>query len=622
MLSSYKPYPIYDFKSGLRLDKAPWLSPADSFETFLDWFIYQGVMKKRGGTSAFATFANVNPSKFGEGKFGAGKFGVGRVETNPGNAIMGIFSYFKGITEQLLIFDTKRLNKYNTVTAECDDRTTLQMQFKTGVKEIVAGSTITGLTSGDTATVDAVVLDNGAYADGDAHGTLILSGAAEGDFDSDGETLQVSAVTVAASKESATYGDLTGSDADFIWFENWRDVGYITNNVDQIRKYNGSYLTKFTIDLDVVGGPDNDVSAGLLIFHLQGRVLLLRTTERGEVWYQRARYSRVAQRGQAVVFDDADYIDAPRDDMIMGADFIGSDLIIFFERGAMKLQYTTDADTPFKWVDIPSQEGIYATMSIAPFSSELIGVGPTRFIATDGREVYGIDEKIPDFMLSFNQLAVNYCYSLVIEELKLVLTSYPAETATKPNRTLMLNFDENHYSVYSLAGHVFGYSSLETTLALDDMVGIRLDDLNYSLDDKELKAGYPTTLMGNRDGTVVKMNDGSTDLGVGYTADGKSARLNPFFQEQYKAVLGYIDFMVTRNASASFQVANYINTEAAPFQTRTVNCTETGTSRKLVIKRVAVNAEGDFHRLQLLCDGVGPEIHAIIPWFKRGARLF
>lgn len=622
MRSSYQPYPIFDLKSGLRLDKAPWLSAQDSFHRFYNWYLYQGVLQKRHGFTQFAQFIKKSLTSCGEGVCGEGKCGEGRVVTYPGNAIMGIFNFYFGISSQTLFWDTQRINKYNTVTGVCEDLTVLKIQFKTGVKEILAGDTITGATSGDTAVVDAVILDDGTWAGGDAHGTLVVSSTDENKFEANGEDLEVGA-TVANAKGRPSYELLTGSDEDFIWFEAWRDIGYFTNNRDQIQKYDGSYPTRLTIDLDVVGGPDNDVNTCLLIFHIKNRILLLRTTERGQAHYQRARWSEITTRGGIVRFRDEKWSDADRDDWIMGADFIGNELIVFFERGAMKLVYTSDPDVPFKWEGIPSQEGCYSTMSIAPFSDELICVGPTRFVACDGREVYGIDEKIPDLMLEFNRKALQYCYTLVIEENRGFLISYVSSSEDKPDMALWVNYEEDNFATFSLPIHTLGYSTLEATISTDDMTGISLDDLDYSLDDKELRAGYPTTLMGCRNGWIYKLNDGGADDGDPIECDAKFGRWNPYVKEGKKAILGWVKFLVDRNANASFDVTFYADSESASYKTETIECTETGALRDKVWKIAYAGAEGGFHMLQLGNNAKAnhPRIHAVVPYFKRGGPL-
>jgi len=622
MRSSYTPFPIFDLKQGLRLDKEPWLSAQDAFHKLYNWYLYQGVLQKRHGYTPFAQFVKTTPSACGEGVCGEGKFGLGYATTNPGNAIMGIFSFFFGTASQTLFWDTERLNKYNTVTEVCEDLSVLKIQFKTGVREILPSDVITGVTSGHTVVVDAVVLDDGTWGV-DAHGTLIVSNTNELSFEDDGEDLKVGSVTAAHAKGKPSYELLTGDDADFIWFENWREVGYYTNNTDQIRKYDGSYPTRLTIDLDVVGGPDNDVNTCLLIFHWKNRIILLRTIERGTARYQRARWSEITTRGATLRFRDGDRSDADRDDDIVAADFIGNELIVYFERGAMKLVYTGDLDIPFKWEPIPSQEGSYATMSIAPFSDELITVGPTRFVACDGREVYGIDEKIPDLMLSFNQEALNYCYSLVVEENKGFMISYASSGEDKPNMALWVNYNEDNFATFNLPIHTLGYSTLESTLSLDDMTGISLDDLDYSLDDKDLRAGYPTTLMGCRDGWVYKLNDGGADNGSAIECDAKFGRWNPYVKKAHKAILGWVKFLVTRNAHASFDVTFYADSESASYRTETIECTETGTLRNKVWKIAYAGAEGDFHMLQLGNNASAnrPMIHAIVPYFRQGAPI-
>lgn len=617
-MSSYEPYFIYDMKGGLQLDKQPWLLPQDAFNSLEDCFLQYGILQKRSGYTEFADFVHMDSAPFGSGLFGRGKFGIGGVELKPGNAIMGIYNFYKGTSEKLLIMDTRRVNKYNTITELCDDLTTLNVRFKSGQTEILAGDTITGVTSGDTAIVVAVIHDKGAWADSDASGTLILSSASPGDFTEESENITVGGSTVAKLTESCSYEEFTGDDADFFWFENWKGVGYFTNNRDQIRKYNDAYVTKFNIDLDVEGGPDNDVNTCLLIFHMEGRIILLRTTERGTAHYQRLRWAEV----NSTTFKDSKCTDAPRDDWIMGADFIGGELIVWFERGVMKIVYTGDPDTPFKWKKVDSVEGCYATMSLAAFSNEIIAVGPTRFLSCDGRDVTGIDDKIPDLMLSFKQTAVNYCYAMVIEELRQALISYASASSDKPDKALIINYDEDNFAIFNLPIHVMGYSSLLTTLALDDMTGISLDDLDYSLDDKGLQAGYPTSLMGCRDGKIYKMNDGGSDDGSAIEMKAKGGRWNPYSKEGRKAILQKIDFYVDR-VSTTFDVRFFQNSKSTSYQTKTVDCSDDDTSRSKVWRSAKCGAQAEFHQIEIIHDtiGIGPKIHALRLWFRRGGLI-
>lgn len=663
-------------KSGLMLDKEPWLLPQDAFEVLEDCFLQYGVLRKRSGYTFFAQMISVNTST--------------KVPTMQTTTVMGIFNHSTtaGI-ETLLAIDTLRFNKYLTsivsglsvtlsdagggevnATAtdhglETDDIVTItdsatldatysitktndnvvkftatwhssnttgtanqermidltrnSLRFQHASKQNwtpAATDVVKGASSGATATVLGVVVDTGTFGGSDANGTIIFVNGSVTDTFQDGEELQENGTAsnkVGDSDGTATDGNLTGDDTNFIWFDNWKGIAYFTNNKDQIRKYDGSYVTKFNIDLDVEGGPDNDVDTCLLIFHMKGRIILLRTTERATAHYQRLRWFEI----NSITAKDGKYTDAPRDDWIMGADFIGSELIVWFERGVMKIVYTGDPDTPFRWEEVDSVEGCYATMSLAPFANEIIAVGPTRFLTCDGREVTNIDDKIPDLLLTFKQTAIGYCYALVIEELRQLLISYASASSDKPDKALVMNYEENNFAIFNLPIHVMGYSSLSETISTDDMAGISLDDLDYSLDDKELQSGYPTTLMGRRNGKLYQLNNGGSDDGAAIEMQAKGGRWNPYFKQNKRARLQKIMFLVDR-VNTTFDVNFYINTRGSSWLTRTVDCSDDDISRKKVWRSAKCGAVADFHRIRIHHDttGISPVIHAMKLFFK------
>lgn len=84
-----------------------------------------------------------------------------------------------------------------------------------GVAEIEAGDTLAGATSGATAIVDAVTLDSGTWAGGDAAGTLMLrrkSGTFQDDenLNKSGGQANIATVDGAASKETPETGATGG----------------------------------------------------------------------------------------------------------------------------------------------------------------------------------------------------------------------------------------------------------------------------------------------------------------------------------------------------------------------------------------------------------------------------
>jgi len=685
----FEPFLISDMRTGKVIGREPWLIPQDAFETLKNCHLRHGYLEKRRGYQQFGQVVHTDTAA--------------DTDSNPGNAVMGIWNHYSTTgTEELLVMDTDRINKYSSgslvdvtrkkihfdhgtsqdTTPAKDDviegatsgafgtvkslfgnapdngafgdgdasgtiifqNATVtgtfqaeQLQYRTlaftsGSVEIEVGDTITGLTGGATAVVWKVTKTSGTWAGGDATGTLYLRGQS-GTFESEniGTAGATNHATIAGDSTVKIIGDstatasdeeFTGTDSDFFWVENWNGKTYITNNQDQIQKYDGTDLAGLYVDLDTEGGPDNDLNSCLLIFLYKSRLVLLRTNESGTSHYQRARWCDI---NNPETWPADNYVDAPTEDWIVSADFMGEDLIVWFERSVWRLAYTGDVSLPFRWEKLADTEGCYASFSLVTFSDEQICVGPTRIIASDGREVYGIDEKIPDFMLQWNQDAVSYCYGLVLEEEMEMWISYPEQGESAATAVLVMNYETNSFSTYEFYTnpHCFGYSSLESSVTWEDYPDTSWDELTTTWDDKSLQGGYPTTLMGDRSGYVWQVNSTDSDNAENIEFEALSGRWNPYTQAGEKAHLGYVDFLVDKSSLASFDVYFYLNSESSSFKNQTVSCAETNTGRDKVWKRVYVNAVADFHRIKITNNASGnrPKIHAVVPYFRPAGGL-
>ena len=92
----YRPFPIYDYTSGLHLEKEPWLIPNKAFADIENFRVNRGILSKRRGYSLF-----------------------GKPSDNP---ITGIFSYWSVAGDrQLLVFDTRRIYRYDEANEEWTD---------------------------------------------------------------------------------------------------------------------------------------------------------------------------------------------------------------------------------------------------------------------------------------------------------------------------------------------------------------------------------------------------------------------------------------------------------------------------------------------------------------------
>jgi hypothetical protein len=204
--------------------------------------------------------------------------------------------------------------------------------------------------------------------------------------------------------------------------------------------------------------------------------------------------------------------------------------------------------------------------------------------------------------------------------------SYPSQGTSKPDEVLVMNYVDSAFSIYDFYGspHCFGYSSLQDSKTWEDYPATTWNELQIKWDDKNLQGGYPTTLMGDRSGYIFELNSSDSDYdptsgsGQNIEFEAISGRWNPYSKQGMKAELGYVDFLVDKNSISSFSIQLYADSEASSYRTVTVTCTDTGTNKDKVWKRVHANCIADFHRIEITNNDTGnrPVIHAIVPYFR------
>lgn len=596
-MSEYRPFPIYDFRTGFYKYREPWLMPSDAFKSILNGYIYHGVLSKRygqipfgqivhketetigtgdaGGTVTFgATLSNIpiRPdvsvtdgvetfTDNGDGTLTGDAGGTGTIDYAtgavsvtfnaapaestdvnctynfyPGNPVMGITEYYEStLTKKLLAFDTKRANQWNPSTEAFED----------------------------------------------------ISGA----------------------------DTFTGADYNFFRFCNTSEnVLYITNTIDQIYSYDGTTLAAFDIDLD--GDADNDVNTCKWIFEYKGHLVILAPTESNTYYGQRARYSAAADYSD---YPTSFYNDCPTHDEIQSACMLGDELIVWFKFSVWKLKYTADPRLPFEWECISEEHGCYAPMSLVKLPNKCRALSSANVVECDSYKVYEIDQAIQDNVLEYNLGYFKYSYGARVRDLRQAWVTFCAADSVTPDRVLVQNYEEGAFSVYDMALHCIGVYDEESTLILDDITDI-LDTINWSFDDASRQAGFPLTLGGTIDGYIRKLNIGGSDNGTAINFEAESAEWNPFAKEGQKARLGFIDFYVDANDTAELSVEFYNDTRDVAHTTKTISFSEsTGKAKTWV--RLHVGSVGEFHRIKLIGSTGHPRIHAIIPWFKEAGPI-
>lgn len=507
-----------------------------------------------------------------------------------------------------------------------------------GTHEVLVGDTLTGATSGSTCVVTKITLSSGTWAGGDAAGTFHLrlqSAALQSENLNEGAnnnvcTIASDSTQVIVALCNGTNSDeaFTGDNTDFFWSENWdhdgaSDITYITNNQNPIQIYNGTHLRQLSIDIgtDAARVGDNDINSCLLVIVFKERVIIFSTNENGVDYFQRARWSGVKQ---PFSWPTANFKDAPTSDIIKSVDFIGDELYVWFERSTWRFTWTGDSTNPFEWERVSDTEGAVAQMSLVTQDDRQFAVGAARIQLSNGRDVVAADSLIPDFVLDWNQDSLPYSNSLLLDEEKHILMSYASEDATAhgdgnvyPDRAVVINYEDNNFATYGLPIHTMGFSNVESDLTWDD-VAEAWKDIDYSWNAGQAKSGFPTTLMGNHAGKIFQLNFSGSDDTAAIEFEAVGGRWNPYTKKGHKAKLGYIEFLVDVDASVTFDVLNYINTDATAFQTKTITCDAVRGSDVKAWKRVDVFAIADFHRIKITNNATNnrPRIHAIVPYFQ------
>jgi hypothetical protein len=413
--------------------------------------------------------------------------------------------------------------------------------------------------------------------------------------------------------EDITLTDIWDSTEDeYLFATNWNDIMYMTNNTDRVNITN----------LDMVLVATNELLSCLLIFPYKNRLVLLRTNESTDgACQQRARWCKPNDPND---WTNDGYVDADTVEWIMAAEFLGDELIVFFERSVWTLEYTEDEDLPFVWRKIADTEGAYATFTASAFSDEVTVLGPTGLIGTDGRDVYRIGEKIPDITLDWNPSNLNWSYSATLDELRQVWTSYVDIASEVVDSVLVMNYKEKSWSIYDLSMVVFGfYEAISSAELTWDEIEETWDEIEWAWDDRTRVAGYPITLGGDTSGNIYRLNHGGTDDGADISFEVQSARLNPYAEQGLKARLGWVDFLVEPDLNIDVNIDFYMNYDASPYLTKSMNFASVNDTAEKIWIRVPVNSVAASHQFRLYhtASNETVKIYGILAFFRPSGQI-
>ena len=92
MTSSFQPFPIAEFKSGIVTYNEPWVRPKDAFEPLINAYVYRGSIYKRGGTSLLGRMKYCNNQIISTAAILAGGTVTGTLSSFPIDDVPSTFS--------------------------------------------------------------------------------------------------------------------------------------------------------------------------------------------------------------------------------------------------------------------------------------------------------------------------------------------------------------------------------------------------------------------------------------------------------------------------------------------------------------------------------------------------
>lgn len=336
----FTPYPIADIRYGKYLRRKPWLAPKDAFKDLVNGYVDKGILKKRNGYTEFGRLCHfVDDEDIGVGN-SSNKTFTDTLANTP--VMVGSITVTDGV-------ETFTDNGDGTLTGDAG-----------GVGTYVADTGAISVTFHAAPGAVDIHCDYSYYPGYPCMGIFehfVGSNRYLVAFDT--KRMNRYNATTKVFEDVIKTNTWTGDDNDFFHVCSATDDNlYITNNRDQIQKWNGTTLSAFSIDYDTGG---NDVTTAKFIFEYWGHLVILAPTEKGNYCPRRWRCS---DAGDYSTWASYRYADAPTPDEIMGAKLINGILYVWFKESLWRLIYTGVASLPFEWEQVSPDEGLYGGFSI------------------------------------------------------------------------------------------------------------------------------------------------------------------------------------------------------------------------------------------------------------------
>lgn len=643
--ADYQGFPIADLRKGIEIQQEPWLGHPSGWQLLENLYLYRGRLYRRPGYGVFGHLGYQVTNEAEGGSLGKGTAGNPKVFAMTNEPV---------VPGTIVIEDTALHIGVNAVTDTNGDGDLFSNGVSVGAYDYDLNiGVINGLAAGFDAaslTIDYRYRRLTVASGTDTKNMVMLltsyfdSSQVESNlaFDRMNSFLYNAATELYDRKN---VNDLwTGEPSDVMWPWIYDSKTLILNGKDPIAYFDGTNIKEVHTDwtnpatarpdLDrALGGGDTDpwdpvppltysrkIDTARAGVRFKNRFVIFAPTEGGVYYPRHARWTKVNPTFTAG--DDWAPLDyKPCDakgEFITGYLITPDEFVAFFSDSVWRLRWRDDFRDPFEWVLISNFEDGAARMGITVLEKEIVAVGKTNLVGSDGRQAYEVGETIPDFQKSWNQGAVDQSHGLVAKEFKQGWLSFPTTASDYPDRVLVNQYRESAFSVYTLPMQCFGLFKIETDPTLDD-IDEAWDDTSFAWDDRFNSAGYPLILLGGRDCIVYKFGSSGSDNGSPVAFTALSNKLNPYASQGVWARerLGWIDILGEAVGPTSIRVEVFVDFDTAPMFSKDVDLAPpAGTDR--VIARVPLDPPLQARWVQIRLSGsltVDFAIDAIVPHF-------
>lgn len=396
----------------------------------------------------------------------------------------------------------------------------------------------------------------------------------------------------------------TGGEDDYFWNANWNSTSsaasanrtYFSNGIsltgtgasaqDGMWYYDGTGNTVTSFVPFIGSGSTIPIKGCKLLFTLGQRLILFYTDENGTTYPQRARWCAKQNPGESTGWIDSvagggDYADASTSDVIISAQVLQNQIIVFFTNSVWSLVPTSDPNKSFRWQKINNFRAVEGKMASVMYDRNVRAIGIRGITATDGPNTMRIDQRISDFVvdnMSQENISQTFCERDYATRRWWSLYN-DGSSDTQKTKALIYDDDSGAFSTYSITlnmlgrasqGYDYQYDEFTAANGFKDRDGndIRYEDFNNdeTYDYYNFQQNNQTFIGGGYEGEVYILESGNSDDGSTIDTSFLTAAWNPFYQEGKECVMTFVDIYLETSPTDIGTISFYKNTESIPYK--------------------------------------------------------